>query len=154
MRTYTNQTISWLMHSCSTFVAWTSHGQTRTHKIHHGPYLGEATTFPFVVYSMSGHGANTQMSFCSRTPRKLGVLQLWSPITLCADLQLRGSLKQNCSPYQELSNDMWHATFTQGNEGDSWFLMVGNQILPIWFPTFLLAITYVLITQMGHASPF
>jgi len=34
------------MHSLSTFGAKTSHMQTRIHKIHHGPNLGEATTFP------------------------------------------------------------------------------------------------------------
>jgi hypothetical protein len=32
-----------------------SHGQTRTHKIHHGSNLGEATTFPLMVYSVFGH---------------------------------------------------------------------------------------------------
>jgi hypothetical protein len=36
----------------------------RTHKTHHGPDLGEATTFPFTVYSVLGHGTNTQMAFC------------------------------------------------------------------------------------------
>jgi hypothetical protein len=30
----------------------------------HGPDLGEATTFPLIVFSMPGHEANTQMSFC------------------------------------------------------------------------------------------
>jgi hypothetical protein len=35
------------------------------------------------------------------------------PITLCADLRLRWGLKQNCSPYQELSNDMWNATYKE-----------------------------------------
>jgi hypothetical protein len=69
---YTNQTTSWLVHSLSTFGARTSHGQTRTHKIHHGLNLGEATTFPLIVFSMLGHKSNTQMSFCPKTP-KLGV---------------------------------------------------------------------------------
>jgi hypothetical protein len=32
------------------------HKQTRTHKTHHGSDLGEATTFPFIVYSILGHG--------------------------------------------------------------------------------------------------
>jgi hypothetical protein len=71
-RTCTNQTTSWLMHSWSTFGAWTSHGQTRTHKIHHGPTLGEATTFPFVIYSVLGHGTNTQVGVL-KFP-KLGLL--------------------------------------------------------------------------------
>jgi hypothetical protein len=32
------------------------------------------------------------------------------------------------SPHWELSNSMWHATWTWGNRSDSWLLMVGNQI--------------------------
>jgi hypothetical protein len=45
-----------------------NHGQTRTHKIHHGLDLGEATTFPLIVFSRPNHEANTQMSFCPGTP--------------------------------------------------------------------------------------
>ncbi len=56
---------AWFKH----FGAWTSHGQTQTHKTHHGPDLGETTTFPLTVYSMPSHGASTQMSFCPRTPK-------------------------------------------------------------------------------------
>jgi hypothetical protein len=36
------------------------------------PGLGEGTTFLLIVFSMPGHGANAQMSFCPMTP-KLGV---------------------------------------------------------------------------------
>jgi hypothetical protein len=43
---------------------------------------------------------------------KLGLLQLWRPINLCANLRLRWGLKQSCRPYWDLSNDMWHATCT------------------------------------------
>jgi hypothetical protein len=49
-RTCTNQTTSWLVHSFSTFGVRTSHMKTRTHKTHHSPDLGEATTFP--LYSI------------------------------------------------------------------------------------------------------
>jgi hypothetical protein len=56
---------------------------------------------------------------------KLGLPWLWGPITLCSDLRLRWGLKQNCRPCQELSNSIWHATYTQGNRGQ--FLVVGNQ---------------------------
>jgi hypothetical protein len=59
---------------------------------------------------------------------KLGLSQLWRPITLCANLLLRWNLKQSCSPHQELSNGMWHATFMQGNQGNFWFLVVKSQI--------------------------
>jgi hypothetical protein len=63
-----NQT-SWLVHKWSTFEAWTSQGQTQTHKTHHNSDLGEATTFPLIVFYVFGHGANTQMSFCPKTPK-------------------------------------------------------------------------------------
>jgi len=43
--------------------------QTQIHKIHQGPDLGEATTFPLIVYYVLGHETNTQMSFCPRTPK-------------------------------------------------------------------------------------
>ncbi len=57
---------------------------------------------------------------------QLGLLRLWGPIILRADLQL--SLKQSCSPHRELSNGMLHATCTWGNWSDSRLLMVENQI--------------------------
>jgi hypothetical protein len=44
-----------------------SHRQTRTHKTHHGPNLGESTTFPLIIYYMLGHKTKTQMSFCLET---------------------------------------------------------------------------------------
>jgi hypothetical protein len=68
-RTCTNQITSWLVHNWSIFGAKTSHEQTWTHKTHHGPDLGEATTFPLIVYSVPGHEASTQMSFCLETPK-------------------------------------------------------------------------------------
>jgi len=59
---------------------------------------------------------------------KLGFPQLWSLITLSENLWLRWGFKQSCRSHQKLSTGMWHATCTQGNQGDSWLLMVGNQI--------------------------
>jgi hypothetical protein len=59
---------------------------------------------------------------------KSGLPQLWGPITLCVDLWWRWDPKKCCSPCQELSNDMWHVTCTQGNWVDTWLLMVGSQI--------------------------
>jgi hypothetical protein len=49
----------------NTFGARTSHKQPQTHKIHHNPDLGEATTFPLIVYSAPLHEAHIQMVFCS-----------------------------------------------------------------------------------------
>jgi hypothetical protein len=57
------------MSSWNTFGARTSHVQTDTHKSHHGPDLGEATTFPLIAYFVPDHGTNTQMSFCDETPK-------------------------------------------------------------------------------------
>ncbi len=59
---------------------------------------------------------------------KLGLLWLWRPINLCADLWLRCGLKQSCNPHRELFNDIYHVTFMQGNQGDSWLLVVESQI--------------------------
>jgi hypothetical protein len=58
----------------------------------------------------------------------LGLLQHWGPITLFENLWLRCNLKKSYSPCWELSNDMSHATYMQGNWGDSWLLMVRSQI--------------------------
>jgi hypothetical protein len=63
----------------------------------------------------------------SKFPR-LGFLQLWSPIILCANLWLQWGLSQSCSPCRELLNGMLHATCTWGNWINSWLLMVGSQI--------------------------
>jgi hypothetical protein len=70
------------------------------------------------------------MSFCLRTPSgspeipKVGIPVTLGPINLCANLWLRWGLKQSYSPHLYLSNDMWHATFTQGNQGDSRLLVL------------------------------
>jgi hypothetical protein len=58
---------------------------------------------------------------------KSGLPQLWSPITLCADLRSRWGLKQSCNLCWDLSNGMWHITCTQGNQVDSQLLVVGSQ---------------------------
>jgi hypothetical protein len=92
------------MHSWSTFDAPINHGQTQIHKTHHGPDLGEATTFPFIIFFVHSHGACTQMSFCPRTPKlgllkfsKLGLSQLWKLITSCVNLRLKWGLKKICA---------------------------------------------------------
>jgi len=48
---------------------------------------------------------------------------------LRVDLQLRWGLKRSCSPCQDLFNDMSHTTYTQGKWGDSWLLVIANQIV-------------------------
>jgi hypothetical protein len=54
----TNQPTRWLVLWWSTFGARTSHG----------PNLGEATTFPHIVYSTPLHEGHIQMAFCPRIP--------------------------------------------------------------------------------------
>jgi hypothetical protein len=73
------------MCSLNTFGARMNHGQTWTHKTHHDLEMGEATTFPLIIFFVPIHGASTQMSFYPRIP-KLGFLQFWKPITLYENL--------------------------------------------------------------------
>ncbi len=46
-----------------------NHRQIWIHKTHHGPDLGEATTFPHIVYSLALHEAHIQMTFLHGTPK-------------------------------------------------------------------------------------
>ncbi len=107
-----------LMHSWSTFGAWTNHGHTqthKTHKTHHGPDLKEATTLPFIIFFVINHEGYI-------------LFTLWRAITSYINLWLKWGVKQNCSPRWELSNDMWHTTYTRVFQGNFWLLMVENQI--------------------------
>jgi hypothetical protein len=58
---------------------------------------------------------------------KLGLSRLWGPITLCEDLQLRWGLKKSYNLCQELFNGISYTTYTQGNWGNSFLLVVGSQ---------------------------
>jgi hypothetical protein len=51
------------MHSLSTFGAKMNHGQPRIHKIHHGKDLGEANTFPIIVYFAPLHETTSKWHF-------------------------------------------------------------------------------------------
>jgi hypothetical protein len=48
-----NQPTSWLEFILLTFGVRTSHGQPWTHLTHHGPDLGETTTFPHIIFFAS-----------------------------------------------------------------------------------------------------
>jgi len=67
--TCTKPTQGGLVHNWGTFGAKTSHGQTQTYKIHHGPNLGEATTFPLIINFVPLHEAHIQMAFCLGAPK-------------------------------------------------------------------------------------
>ncbi len=99
------------------------------------PKLGGSHHLPpysILCASPWGQHPNVILSWDSqmRVPKfsKLGLLQLWRPITLYEDLWLRWGRKQSCSPRWKLSNGIWQAIFVQGNWGDSWFLVVESQI--------------------------
>jgi len=112
----------------------TSHKQPWTHKTHHGPDSGEATTFPHIVFSASFYGTYIWMVFLSRDSQggvlklsRFGLLGLCKFITVCSDLRLGWSLKQTCSSPWELSNGVSHSTYTHWGQVDSRLLMVGSQ---------------------------
>ncbi len=89
--TCTNQTTSWLVHSWNTSDVGTSHEQTWIHKTHHGPNLGEATTFPLIVYFVLSHGTSTQMTFCPGTPKfsQFKFSRLWGPHNFACRLLIK-----------------------------------------------------------------
>ncbi len=99
---------------------------TRTWGSHHLPPYSILYAWPWGQHPNVILSRDSQVGVLKFS--KLGLLQLWRPITLCEDLRLRWSLEQSFSPCWELSNGMWHATCTQGSQGDSWLLMVGSQI--------------------------
>ncbi len=71
------------MHSLSIFGARTNHGQTRTHKTHHGPDLREAITFPLIIYFVSLCEAHIQMAFVLRLSNgSLEILKVGILVTL------------------------------------------------------------------------
>jgi hypothetical protein len=96
------------------------------------PRLGEATTFPLIIYYATLHMNHIQMVFCpgspeiptSRTPAK-------GSITSRAALQLEWSLKQSCSLRQKIFTGMSHTACMLGNRGDSQLLMVESQIVSL-----------------------
>jgi len=110
---------------------------TLTHKTHHDPDSGEATTFPHIVFSAPLHGDYTRMAHFPRTPKlesrncpktvPVGVSELWELITPDCRVWSRRGLNQSCSPRRDLSNAMLHSQFGGWNEVDSWLLVVGNQ---------------------------
>jgi hypothetical protein len=124
-----------LVHSWSTFGARTSHGQPQTLKTHHGPNLGETTTFPpysILCSSSPGPHPNGFLSedFQMGIPKfpQLGFPRFWRQITWHADLWLQWGLKQSYSPCPKLCNGILHVACMRGNRLNSWILVVGSQI--------------------------
>ncbi len=87
---------------------------TWTHKTHHGPDSGEATTFPHIVFSAARRRGYIQMAQIPGTPNlesrncpeivPVGVPGLWEVISSRPDLRSRRGLKQSCNPRRDLFN--------------------------------------------------
>jgi hypothetical protein len=111
---------------------------TLTHKTHHGPDSGEATTFPHIVFSVPLHGDYIQMALFPGTPKlesrncpktvPIGVPGLWTLLTLDCRVWLRRGLNQSCSPRRDLFNAMSHSQLRGREEVDSRLLVVEGQI--------------------------
>ncbi len=96
---------------------------------HHLPPYSILFDWPWSLHP-NGFSLSGLPSWSPEIPKscQLGLLQLWSPITLQADLQLRCNLKQNCTSRQELSNGMLHVICKQINRVNSRLFLVRSQI--------------------------
>jgi hypothetical protein len=61
---------SWLEFILHPFGVETSHGQPLTHLTHHGPDLGETTTFPPIVFFALLRGNHIRMALFPGTPKE------------------------------------------------------------------------------------
>jgi len=110
---------------------------TLTHKTHHGPNSGEATTFPHIVFSAPLHGDYIQVAFFPETPKlecrncpeivPVGVPGLWELITPDFRVELQRGQNQSCKSLRELSNAMLHSRFGCREKADSRLLVVRSQ---------------------------
>jgi len=130
-----NQPTSWLVHIRNHSWCWDKPRATRTHLTHHGLDLGEATTFPHVLFFAFAHGTHLHPNgFLSRDSQggvsklfQFGLPGLWELITPSSNLRLGWGLKQTCSSSQELFINMSHFTCTHWGRVDSRLLVVGSQ---------------------------
>jgi hypothetical protein len=63
-------TPSWLVHILEHLGVKINHGRLWTHKTHHGSDLGEATTFPYIVFSAPLHGTYIRIALYPGTPKE------------------------------------------------------------------------------------
>ncbi len=129
---------SWLKLILHPLGVGTSHGQPWTHLTHHGSDLGEAITFPHIVFSTALRRGYIQMALFPRTPKlesrncpetvPIGVLGFWELITPDCRVQSRRGLNQSCSPRRDLFNAMLHSQFGCQEEVNSRLLEVRSQI--------------------------
>jgi hypothetical protein len=115
------QTTKWLVHIPGHPWVWGQATGTLDHKTHHGPDLGEATTFPHIVFSAAHSGGYIQMALFPGTPKlksrncpetvSVGVSGLWELITPDCQVSWQRGLNQTCSPRRDLFNDVSHFPF-------------------------------------------
>jgi hypothetical protein len=79
-----NQPTSWLVHIRKHSGCWDKPRATRTHLTHHNLDLGEATTFPHILFFAFAHGTYIRMAFCLETPKESWNCPVWTPRTLGA----------------------------------------------------------------------
>ncbi len=101
------------------------------------PGVGEATTFPLIVYSAALHGGYIQMAIFPRTPKwesrncpeivPVGVPELWELISPDCRVRSQRGLKQSCNPRRDLSNAVLHSQIGCRKEVDSRLLVVRSQ---------------------------
>ncbi len=94
------------------------------------PGLGEATTFPLIVFFVALCRGYTQMVlFPGNCPEivPIGVPGLWELISPDCQVRLERGLNQCCSSSRELSNAMSHSLCKRRQEVDSRLLVVGSQ---------------------------
>ncbi len=90
---------------------------------HHSILCGWPRSLHPNGFSLPGFSSENFEVAPTKTP------QLWSPITLQADLGSWCDLKQTCNSCWELSNDMSHALWNQVNQVDSGRFLVESQIV-------------------------
>ncbi len=121
-----------------------------THKTHHDPDSGGATTILPIVLFLPLRRTCTRMALFPETPKVesqncpgFGLPRLWDIIASRPNLRPGRGLNQTCSPLRELSNVVSHSPSARWEQVDFRLLVVG-----------LLPITWAADVQMTNVRPF
>jgi len=137
MNLHQNKPPTWLVHIPGHPWVLRQATGTLTHKTHHGPDSGDATTIPHIVYSATLRHTHIQVALFPGTPKLesqnptkcpgSGLPGLWEVIAPRPDLGSRRGLNRSCSPRRDLSNDVSHSRIAHRALVDSRLLVVGSQ---------------------------
>jgi hypothetical protein len=104
---------------------------------HHAPDLGEATTFPLIVFFAALRRGYIQMAIFPGTLKlesrncpeivPVGVPGLWELITPNCRVRSQRGLNQSCSPRRYLFNAVSHSQIGCRKKVDSRLLVTGSQ---------------------------